>query len=112
MTGDELKREYAAAESWQRDALVWGAAFQLDLLHAQLEHKDNMLRMAQECGQAWRSLYHDSWRSAMRTWVNDKPLYDEEMDKQHREQERRDLVERHCPTFELENQNGVDESVG
>jgi len=44
--------------------------------------------------------------------VNDKELYDEVQDRQHREQERRDLEERHCPTFEMEAENDMDESVG
>ena len=100
MTGDELREEYALADNWHRYDLVMKAAFQLDLLHAQVQHSENMLRMAKEVGEAWRNLYQDSWRSLMRTWVNDKDMYDEEMTKQALAEDRSNLEARHTPFTE------------
>lgn len=106
MTGDELREAYATAEDWRRNALVMKAAFQLDLLYSELETQKNLLRMAHECSDAWRNLYRDSWRQSMRTWVNDKEMYDEEMAHQARRDERRELEARHTPLF-TEDDNGV-----
>jgi len=102
VNGTELRASYEQAEAWQRDALVMRAAFQLDLLHSQLEHAASMLRMAQECAEAWRNLYRDSWRTSMRSWINDKELYDDVQDKEQRREERRELEQRHRPFTEEE----------
>ena len=103
---------YAGACATDRHYMFLQAMAQIESLEGRLEALEAENRRLHEIVDEWRCLYRECWRSAMRTWVNDKPLYDEEMDKQHREQERRDLEERHCPTFELETQNYMDESVG